>query len=305
MLTSPSMSDATGVPLPTATADACLNCGHALTPERLNFCPACGQDTNIKPPTLREFAQQFGGSYIAVEGALWRSLRLVLFKPGVLTREYLAGRRRQYVLPLRLYLTVSMLVLLLFQVVAVVDVRGLEASLAKMPPREMDIALISFLPGRAGLKDGAFYCTDLPAWVCGRLKARITLDSRGMVEQVKQSTDRIRSHAGAAMFVLLPAFAFFCWVAYWNRRLRYTEHLVFALHLHVFWFVMLGLMLTGQGWLAGVAALLTPTYTLFAMRRVYGGRWWPRLLRAAAISVFYAVALFLSVSLIGLWAFLV
>ena len=30
-----------------------------------------------------------------------------------------------------------------------------------------------------------------------------------------------------------------------------------------------------------------------------------QMLRAAAISVFYAVALFLSVSLIGLWAFLV
>jgi Protein of unknown function (DUF3667) len=301
MRTAPSMGDATGAPLPSDAAAACLNCGHAFTPQRLNFCPACGQDTNIKPPTLREFAQQFGGSYIAVEGALWRSLKLVLFKPGVLTREYLAGRRRQYVLPLRLYLTVSMLVLLLLQLVAVVDVGGLEKSLAEKPPREMHISVAN---GRAGLKDGVFFCTDLPAWVCGRLKARITLDSRGMVEQVKQSTDRVRSHAGAAMFVLLPAFAFFFWVAYWNRRLRYTEHLVFALHVHVFWFVMLGLMLLGQDWLTGIAALLTPIYTLLAMRRVYGGRWWPRLLRAAVISVLYGIALFGCMTAIALWAFL-
>lgn len=39
---------------------------------------------------------------------------------------------------------------------------------------------------------------------------------------------------------------------------------------------------------------LPPLYTLLAMRRVYGGRWGPRLLRAAAVSVLYGLTLALA-----------
>lgn len=69
----------------------------------------------MRPPTIGEFAQQFGGSVMATEGALWRTLVLLFTRPGQLTREYLAGRRRHYVLPLRLYLTVSLVALLATQ----------------------------------------------------------------------------------------------------------------------------------------------------------------------------------------------
>ena len=51
-------------------------------------------------------------------------------------------------------------------------------------------------------------------------------------------------------FVMLPAFALWLKLAYLDRRLRYTEHLVFALHLHAFGFLMLALMLPGIGWLS-------------------------------------------------------
>src|SRR6187455_1570959 len=105
------------------TGTSCLNCGSAFGAMRPRYCPDCGQETNVKPPTLREFAQQFGGSYIAAEGALWRTLKLLLFKPGEITRQYLAGRRRHYVLPLRLYLTISLVVLLLIRTLSSIDVR--------------------------------------------------------------------------------------------------------------------------------------------------------------------------------------
>ena len=61
----------------------------------------------MRPPTLLEFAQQFGGAYLSTEGALWRTLGLLLLRPGELTRRYLNGQRKHYILPLRLYLTTS------------------------------------------------------------------------------------------------------------------------------------------------------------------------------------------------------
>jgi hypothetical protein len=84
----------------------CLNCDTAV---HLNYCANCGQETRLHVPSAREFVHEFVTHYVAVEGKLWKTLKLLLFKPGVLTNEYLAGRRASYVLPLRIFLTFSIL----------------------------------------------------------------------------------------------------------------------------------------------------------------------------------------------------
>ncbi|MBK7685465.1 MAG: DUF3667 domain-containing protein [Rhodocyclaceae bacterium] len=98
-------------------AHVCPNCAHHIEHPLPNYCGHCGQETALKPPTVIEFAQQFGGRVLATEGALWRTLKLLLFRPGQLTLEYLNGRRRHYVLPLRLFITMSVIALLLMRVV--------------------------------------------------------------------------------------------------------------------------------------------------------------------------------------------
>ena len=82
---------------------ACRNCG---APADGNFCPGCGQDTKAHPPSAREFLHEFAQHYVAIEGSLWTTLKK-LAVPGALTLEYLAGRKRRYIHPLRLYLTAS------------------------------------------------------------------------------------------------------------------------------------------------------------------------------------------------------
>jgi len=106
------------------------------------------------------------------------------------------------------------------------------------------------------------------------------------------------------MFVLLPLFAALLKLLYWPRRMRYTEHLVFALHLHAFWFLAIGLLITQVDALATLALVAAPVYGLLALRRVYGGRWWPLLLRTAFLALTYAIAIGLALALLALWALL-
>lgn len=281
----------------------CLNCGHALGTPRPRFCPACGQETNLRPPQFGEFVQQFGGAYFATEGALWRTLKLLLIKPGELTRQYLAGRRKHYVLPLRLYLSISLVVLLLMRLAGAIEFNVVDNSEAAVPtpPRSMALELG---PGRAGLKDGVFYCSGFPPWLCRRLQARIDVEPRRMAEQISEVGDRMANHWGAAMFVLMPAFALGLKLLYWRRRLRYTEHLVFALHLHAFWFFVFALMLVDVDAIGLLGALAIPVYGLLAMRRVYGGRWWTLLLRALLLSWVYLVMIAVTVGAVALIALL-
>jgi hypothetical protein len=247
--------------------------------------------------------QQFGGAYFSTEGALWRTLKLLLLKPGELTRQYLAGRRKHYVLPLRLYLTISLVTILLLRLVAGTDPElGLSADLDL---RQGEYALLN-IDGHtgAGLKDGAFYCRGLPAWFCKRLERRLDTDPKALQREAQALSSRVIGNLGGAMFLMVPLFAMCQKLVYWNRRLRYTEHLVFGLHLHAFWFICLLLTLLPVPGMEAVALALVPLYALASLRRVYGGRWPWRWLRAAVVSLAYVVAL--SFALVGaaIWSML-
>ena len=289
-----------------AMPSACLNCGESFGESgerRRRFCPECGQETTVRAPTLGEFAQQFGGAYFAAEGALWRSLKLLLLEPGALTVQYLAGRRKHYVLPLRLYLTISLLVLLLVRVLGSGQVDVKVDDTAKIAEENRNIAF-EVGRGRAGLRDGVFFCEDLPGWACKRIQRRVDIDPRRIRSEVESLKDRFLADLGPAMFVLLPSFALWLKLAYRNRHLRYTEHLVFALHVHAFWFVALLLTLPGWGLLTALALVSVPVYTLMAMKRVYGGRRWPRLLRACLVSALYGTTLVLALAGVAVVALL-
>lgn len=269
---------------------ACANCGEPFASPPPAFCPACGQESRVRAPTLGEFIQQFGGAYFSTEGALWRTLKLLLFKPGELTRQYLSGRRKHYVLPLRLYLTISLVTILLLRLVAGTDAElGLPADLDL---RQGEYALLAIDGDTgAGLKDGVFYCRGMPAWFCMRLERRLDTDPKGLQREADALSGRLIGNLGGAMFLMVPLFALLQKIVHWNRRLRYTEHLVFALHLHAFWFICLLLTLLPVPGMVAVATVLVPLYALAALKRVYGGRWPWRWLRAAVVSLAYAVAL--------------
>lgn len=104
----------------------CLNCGAAV---HATYCQHCGQDTHAHVPGVGEYIHEFVGHYIALESKLWKTLVLLLFKPGRLTRDYIDGKRVRYVLPLRLYLTFS---LVLFAVLKM-HTHGFDTEKAKEP----------------------------------------------------------------------------------------------------------------------------------------------------------------------------
>lgn len=78
----------------------CLNCGAQLDGA---FCKNCGQKAQVHR-TLSAFWHDFTHSIFHFEGKIWRTLPMLAFKPGDLTRRYIHGERARYVSPLALFL---------------------------------------------------------------------------------------------------------------------------------------------------------------------------------------------------------
>lgn len=78
----------------------CLNCG---TQTMGSYCHECGQSIRIHR-TLSAFWHDFTHSILHFEGKIWRTIPLLFFRPGQLTRRYVHGERARFVSPLALFL---------------------------------------------------------------------------------------------------------------------------------------------------------------------------------------------------------
>jgi hypothetical protein len=245
----------------TAEGRPCRNCGETLAGK---FCSQCGQADAELHPTLRQLISELVGEFVSFDSRHLRTLFLLLFRPGQLTRDYLAGRRIRFLSPLKTYLLASVLffgLLALLPRANVSVVRG--RPFAAPPPPAQHGTQVSFtLPERYPV-----FNRQLQA-----AAARAKADPQAFAKAVRANLPRV-------FFLLLPAFALFLRVFY-RDGWHYLDHLVFALHYHAFVFLDLtALALLGRSWMpSAVAWGLGPVFVLgllvhlpIALHRVYGG----------------------------------
>ena len=89
---------------------ACLNCG---TPLVGAHCHGCGQRGHVHK-TLSAFFHDLLHAVLHFEGKVWRTLPMLAWRPGRLTREYIDGRRASYVSPIALFLFTIFLMFAVF-----------------------------------------------------------------------------------------------------------------------------------------------------------------------------------------------
>lgn len=302
----------------------CLNCGSSLHGQ---YCGHCGQRASSRFISVWELVRDAFGDMFELDSRLWRTLIPLLIRPGVLTRDYLEGRRARYMPPFRMYLVLS----LIFFLVAFFNPRDdmailfeptsePTAEVAAEPEqdeeRDADIAAAK-AEGREVLEELAAEGIIDPAILddeefndaldnnpedipCDIDSLDINLGSgwlsrRLTKEQLVRTCERIKvlgadgflaavlDKVPAALIVLLPLMAFVLKLLYPLSRRYYVEHLLFFVHFHAFFFLILTLQILwarfiGITGLPGVIAILPivaasfyiPAYLYVSMRHVYG-----------------------------------
>src|SRR4051812_6700951 len=93
--------------LPTADTRWSVQCLNCESPLQGQFCSQCGQRAVPPHPTVRELAGDPLAEFTGWDGKFAETIRALMLRPGLLTLKWLEGRRVQYIAPLRLYLTAS------------------------------------------------------------------------------------------------------------------------------------------------------------------------------------------------------
>ncbi|MEQ7873532.1 DUF3667 domain-containing protein [Sphingomonas sp. ASV193] len=136
----------------------CLNCDTTLVGQ---FCHGCGQNRAVRR-SLLAFGEDFLTGVLNFESKAIRTLPLLVWRPGQLTRRYIDGQRARFVSPLALFLFA---VFLLFAVIQ--SIGG---------PNGMDL-------GQIGAGGNAYHSTDEA--LAGETKKLAELRAK----QAKQATN--------------------------------------------------------------------------------------------------------------------
>ena len=243
------------------------------------YCSQCGEkrpdrsDWNFRSIAGEAFAELTNLEH----SKLWQTLRLLVCRPGQLTRDYWSGRRKAYLGPVKLYLVGFALSLVLYSIhqpTAVYDVR----TLAAFNPSGNLSVLLERLASERGMPTSVF-----AQEVSSRWQSYISMSQLA--------------------FPLLVALALK--MLFRRRGLYFAEHLIFAMHVLAFMFLLFAALwpfyfLFGTGdqrsisqltpgyYLVTAASLVwTVVYLLLGLRRAYDERWLPAVVKSAVVFLIY------------------
>ena len=314
---------------------ACLNCG---TPLVGSHCHACGQRGH-QHKTLGAFFHDLLHGVLHFEGKTWRTLPLLVWRPGKLTREYIDGRRASYVSPIALFLFVVFLSFALFSALGgskVLDpqVNPLEQAKAAYAANEGRLARLA--EDRATADSAARAEIDrrmatLRAdqdglkMVLGNVGSEFERDFKAGFEKsplpkgnpLTEAVKRVQANPQLAIYkvqtnaykyswMLIPLSVPFVWLLFpFSRRFGGYDHTVFATYSITFMIALVAVAsLLGYFDAGGLGILLllyAPLHMYRQLRGAYDLARWAAIWRMLALSLFawVAIGLFAGVIMLG------
>jgi hypothetical protein len=171
-----------------AAHGACLNC---KAPLYGNHCDNCGQAAHVHR-SLVAIGHDILHGVFHFEGKIWRTLPMLFWRPGDLTRRYIHGERARFVSPLALFL------FSVFLMFAVVD--GL-AGEARMPTDTVQASLKN--KSLTQLDEGLKYERARKAALDARIKAAESADAdTETLEKQRDAVETEIDHIETAQDVL-------------------------------------------------------------------------------------------------------
>lgn len=253
-----------------STNSHCLNCGSEVESDAA-FCYHCGQKIRKIPLPVRDFLGDFVQDYFTVDQKFFRSIRLLILNPGLMTRRFNHGKRLSFIAPFRFYIFVSFVYFFLLALSTrdsnMDFIRGSQtdhkAQLATIDSLLADTALVAKegdvlrqiremrLAKDSIEQDDDFAIRfDTDADKSGSTFFEEIYETRK--ERIEQNPELFKQalfkSSSIGVFFLLPVFALLLMLLHFRRSKFYVDHLVLSIHFHTFIFVIFCLFILLGMW---------------------------------------------------------
>lgn len=278
---------------------ACLNCA---TPLIGSHCHECGQAAHLHR-TLGALGHDIMHGVLHMDGKGWRTIPMLAWKPGELTRRYIHGERAKFVSPMALFLFSIFLMFAVFQALgfsppteintreglrsSIADARvrteaGLaseEARLAKMAPRdparrELEQSIAETREQVEGLRRAEGMELEEVNGITTRANITgVPFIDEGLIHKWQKNPGlmlyKLQSNSYKFSWLLIPLSLPFMWLLFfWRRDVRVYDHAIFVTYSIAF-MSLLFVVASVLGYWNVVDGVLVPLVTLVPALHIY------------------------------------
>ena len=300
---------------------ACPNCGGARPGA---YCPNCGQNDRDYMRSVWLVAGDYFRDTFEVDSRVFRTLKLLFFKPGQLSIDFSRNRRARYMSPVRLFLFISFVH---FGALALMTAKGSVSDTPESSPSDLVLpypmsvpeldSLFSVEPTQDQIETARARLDpeqrdrlddilgrgpdDLNRKILASFLATETGESGGMrtilfrlmielYHDPGKLIDRTSRWASIILVVSLPLYALLLAVVYFDKRRYFVEHLVLVVHMQCLSMVALTIpMFASRSAVAAVSwigvSLGIMAYYVLSLRCYFQEGWGTTLARWAAFAV--------------------
>ncbi|MBC9929246.1 DUF3667 domain-containing protein [Chitinophaga qingshengii] len=288
----------------------CLNCGNDV-PNR--FCGYCGQENVVPHETFGHLVKHFVADIFHYDSQFLLTLKYLFTRPGFLSREYREGRRVRYVNPIKLYVFTSFIFFFIYLAglshpdrhaephnaedskeavrlgyfdELVIQEKKLDAGVKRNDPAAIrNLHLLEKIAASTSTEEFDDVYRQLPDSLKFSLLTRLVVRAEaGSLKHYRSNEERVRYYEEKyyhnfpkIMLLCLPLFAYFLKLLYFrNKQWLYADHAIFTLHIHVFAFILLSVMLPLMRYFHHpllfykIFSCIVAGYLIIALRKNYG-----------------------------------
>lgn len=250
----------------------CAHCQHQF---QGNYCPNCGQKVIFEEDKkLKHFVHQFFSSLFFADGKVLKTLKMMIFKPGELSRAYISGDRKSYLAPLQVFFFAN-LIYFLFPVFSTFNT-SLSTQMKRLPYSDMVRPVVenhlekNQLDYREYREKFEARSTDM---------AKLILVVLVLLQAIELKVLFIRNKD-------LYFTDFLAAAAYFNAMyILFLLVLLPSLLLLVNWFIDFDLGLLNEKSFSIIFIGLIVSYLSLFLRRAFQLKWFPAIIRAIALSL--------------------
>ncbi len=310
----------------------CLNCGTRLVGAH---CHACGQSAHVHR-TIGAIGHEIAHGVFHFEGKIWRTLPMLVWRPGDLTRRYVAGERARFVSPLALFLFT---VFLMFATISALDgdiaealspdrlsnnsvgiARSIEKVQDKLDRAEKNKATLTAAGKPTTQADSEIRAlrstiTALRSTQTGQWSPTFNNAKTGWAA-LDHGIDKAQKNPGLALYKLQSSAYKYSWLLIpistpfvallflWRRRFGLYDHAIFVTYSLAFMMLMvitlslLGVAGLSEGWIVLAVFLVPPVHMFVQLRGAYSLRKRSALWRTSLLLIFAWTALIVFAALL-------
>jgi len=241
---------------------ACPNCGAESSGV---YCPQCGEIMEPRVLRIRHYLRDIAQEVLSLDTKLLNSIPALLFHPGFLAQEFVAGRRKRYLSPLRLHIIIA---ILLFLSIGYIMRTRMDTQLDTVNKQQNVDSVLSVAREQSAARGDT---TSIPT-----------------INEIKQSSEYIQGMVTeigpyVVLFSSTPAFALCLALLYRKRKKLFVEHLMFSIYFFSFAYLILTPpILWLHSILFALSGIVLCVYLYLAIRRFYDDRGVALLLRSFA-----------------------